>query len=72
MVSRGSPQLIFVLEVVGNQRVVYTSAFRDVAGRRSFEAVFGERFDSSIEELLLSDDTALLQFSDRLDRLDRF
>jgi hypothetical protein len=66
MICRSAPQLVFILEVIGNQRMVNTGAFCNVAGRCPLEAILGERLNRGVEELLLRDDTALLLFADRL------
>ena len=59
-VGGGTPELVFVLEVVGDERVMNTGSFSDVARRCALKAVFRKGFDCSIKQLLLRDDRSLL------------
>jgi hypothetical protein len=69
MICSRTPELVFVLEVIGNQWMVDACTFSNISSRCALEAILGECFDGGIEELLLSNYAALLLFSRRLLRL---
>jgi len=56
----GTPQSVFVLEMVADKRVMHASTVGDITRRRAFKAVLREGINGRIEQLLLCDDAAFL------------
>ena len=65
-IRRGPPELILVLEMISDQRVVNAGPVCDIARRCAFEAILRESLDRSIKQFLLCDYAALLLFTRRL------